>query len=289
MALRQVNRQRGRQRRRPLPYRGPYPVGRSPLELLPVELLIQIFIYSQNVKFPITSKAIHNVLGVSPSWLLMAQFFLYPAETRGTPTAIINAKRAGFHRAIRSKGFSIHHLCKWREGTDRGMPSYTSFLDRRVPLEKRWLRPENIEILMELLRQPDGVYFPPKWSCAPRTTPLFYAIHMGSQMKVSFEWLVTLKECLLLHAPSEEELRGGLWYIFCSAMKRKDITCAHLDRLRFQIDDGLFSFIGNAVLLAMEPKNPVLARWALDNGVVPPTPPLAQCLPRLLAGSSHND
>jgi hypothetical protein len=55
-----------------------YPVGFSPLEQLPVEILTQIFLESQNVDFTRTSKAIYNVLGHNPSEWLIFEFFRYP-------------------------------------------------------------------------------------------------------------------------------------------------------------------------------------------------------------------
>ena len=54
-----------------------YPVGLSPLEQLPVEILTQIFVESQNVDFTRTSKAVYNVLGRSPSEWLIFEFFSY--------------------------------------------------------------------------------------------------------------------------------------------------------------------------------------------------------------------
>ena len=49
--------------------------GMSSLEQLPLELLTQIFIYSQNKEFIFTSKSLYERLGVGPSEWLVMEFF----------------------------------------------------------------------------------------------------------------------------------------------------------------------------------------------------------------------
>lgn len=51
------------------------PAGTSLLEQLPYEILVQIFIFSQNVELPQTSKTLFARLGYEPSDWLMLEFF----------------------------------------------------------------------------------------------------------------------------------------------------------------------------------------------------------------------
>lgn len=55
--------------------RSPYPPGQSPLELLPVEILCNIFVESQNTEFVLTSKIIYSTVGKNPSNWLLLNFF----------------------------------------------------------------------------------------------------------------------------------------------------------------------------------------------------------------------
>jgi hypothetical protein len=51
-----------------------FPAGKSPLESLPLELLIEIFSLSQNTDLVLISKAIYYQLGYKPNDALMIEF-----------------------------------------------------------------------------------------------------------------------------------------------------------------------------------------------------------------------
>jgi hypothetical protein len=56
---------------------GPHPPAQSRLEVLPVEILLKIFLESQNPGFALTSKTIYSLIGHKPSDWLLIDFFSY--------------------------------------------------------------------------------------------------------------------------------------------------------------------------------------------------------------------
>ena len=62
-----------------------YPPGKSRLESLPPELLIQIFIISQNAGFVLVSKPIYYLLGYKPSDSLLVEFCRFAPESKSKP------------------------------------------------------------------------------------------------------------------------------------------------------------------------------------------------------------
>jgi len=57
-----------------------FPPGKSLIESLPPELLIQIFITSQNTDFVLVSKSIYYLLGCQPSDSLLVEFCRFEPE-----------------------------------------------------------------------------------------------------------------------------------------------------------------------------------------------------------------
>jgi hypothetical protein len=66
-----------------LPTTALHPVGQSPLEILPLEILLNIFLESQNTEFVRISKTIYAMLGEKPSDWLLFEFFIYGHEYKG--------------------------------------------------------------------------------------------------------------------------------------------------------------------------------------------------------------
>ena len=56
---------------------GTHPPAQSPLEVLPVEILLKIFLESQNPSFVLISKTIYSLIGHKPSDWLLLDFFSY--------------------------------------------------------------------------------------------------------------------------------------------------------------------------------------------------------------------
>jgi len=83
-----------RRRRKPIALQYPvlHPAGQSPLESLPVELLCNIFVASQNTEFVFTSKTIYSSLGQNPSEWLFLEFFSYGRESKIDQLQIIDFK-----------------------------------------------------------------------------------------------------------------------------------------------------------------------------------------------------
>jgi hypothetical protein len=83
-----------RRRRKPIVLKYPrlHPAGKSPLESLPVEILCNIFVASQNTEFVFTSKTIYAVLGQNPSEWLFLEFFSYDNERKIDQLQIIDFK-----------------------------------------------------------------------------------------------------------------------------------------------------------------------------------------------------
>ena len=62
---------------KPNPSPPPFPRWESPLEQLPAELLLPIFLESQNRDFVFTSKSIYHKIGHNPRQSEMMAFFLH--------------------------------------------------------------------------------------------------------------------------------------------------------------------------------------------------------------------
>lgn len=54
-----------------------HPPAKSPLEVLPVEILLKIFLESQNPSVVLISKTIYSLIGHKPSDWLLLEFFSY--------------------------------------------------------------------------------------------------------------------------------------------------------------------------------------------------------------------
>jgi hypothetical protein len=186
-------------------------------------------------------------------------------------------------RALTIRGFTLQVYSRWLSDYSSPRESHAydnnpfSICHRRiqhVEILKRWLRPENEELLISLLRErklrlPDPLS---SYRNKPGATILDVA-QFFSDPQVTINWPLEILE----YHNVDEFLRCSSEFVayackelLCSAFKKPNINADTLNTLffdhRFKTADFTWTKISQA---AFESENPVVITWASDRGFVP--------------------
>jgi len=134
---------------------------------------------------------------------------------------------------------------------------------------KRWLRPEQSELLTRLLRERRlNITIAKMWR--PYAS-LSDALEMALNPDVDFEWLLALRDRQILHFKTNPSLvpdyfTGFVDDFLCTAIKRPNISAEMLDRLCDGFARKLSDKVGR---VAFESQNIEVLKWAIGKGLAP--------------------
>jgi hypothetical protein len=140
-----------------------------------------------------------------------------------------------------------------------------------VEILKRWLRPENEELLISLLRERKLRLPDPMSSYGNKlSATILDAARFFSDPQVTVNWPLAILEYHSVDGCSRCSREFVEYKLLCSAFKKPNITADTLDALyfddRFQKKNQAWAEISWA---AFESENGVVITWASDHGFVP--------------------